>query len=980
MNISTHKPFCIVYSIYEHEFLGYLVEPYAVQLDNNMKPTFQHQHISNKNANEFKSIFDEKDFALLKLLEEITQESVTLRFSGKRSVKAEEYLPKIYTKPKDNELVINQINTYLENRKQTIFDLLVGKRVYEMGSDGEPTWKKLEVCADKGSVLFHFFRNDENTHYFPTIKFRGEKTEFQYKNGIILNNKPAWLLLDGKVFTFEKEVDGNKLKPFLKKKFIEIPKKLEEEYFGKFVTNLVAQFDVHAKGFDIRKEYLKPKTEIVFSELQKVHTNAPATLFDAPVTVMDEPNDDAEDTFLFQINFVYDNFKFDADAISPVSVKLEKSDDNYIFHKVIRDIDFESKILELIRSFQIKISNGKFQLTKSDGISFIQTKGEQLRNEGVELRQNQKDAKKYFIGESRINLEINENNDWFDINAKIFFGEFEIPFLTIRKYIKKGIRQFELPNGQIAVIPSEWLTQYSELFSFVEDHDGELRLQKYHVTLVNSLKEESLAEVIMSRKLEQLREFESLADEPLPQLLNGELRHYQKAGYNWLKFLNTFKFGGCLADDMGLGKTIQTLTLLLNQKEENKGTSLLICPTSLVFNWEQEAKKFAPHLKILNFTGSNRSKNIDAFSNYDLVLTSYGIVRIDSTFLQKMYFNYIILDESQAIKNPSSTIAQDVNSLKSTHKLVLTGTPIENSTLDLWSQMNFVNPGLLGTQQFFKTEFLTPIEKKKDLDKVKKLHALVKPFILRRKKNQVATELPDKIEQIVYCDMTEEQEKLYEETKSYYRNEIANNIETEGIGKSAILILQGLTKLRQIANHPAMCVDDYSQGSGKYDMVIDMHENVTQEDHKVLVFSQFVKNLAFYKEYLEKEKQTFTYIDGSTKNRKEQVDEFQNNEQVKTFLISLKAGGTGLNLTAAEYVFILDPWWNPAAEQQAIDRAYRIGQKNNVFVYKFITRNTVEEKILLLQQKKKDLADNLISADDSFIKTLTKEDIDNIFG
>lgn len=976
MNVATNKPFSIVYSVYEHEFLGYLIEPYAVQHDQNGKLTLLHQHISAKNATEFKSAMDNNDLRLIKLLDEITQETITLRFSGKRSLKPEEYLPKIYNKPKDNELIINQINSFLENRKTEIFELLVGKQLFEMGSDGEPTWKEVEVCGDKGSVLFHFFRNEDNTHYFPTIKFRGEKTELQHKNAIILNNKPAWLLLNSKVFSFEKEVDGNKLKPFLKKRFIEIPQKLEEEYYTKFVSPLVASFNVHAKGFEIKNETTKPQTNITFSELQTVSKVGALTLFDNDE---EEEEHGGEEKLLFDISFKYGDFHFGADTLNPVSVRLEKTDSSYIFHKVQRDTAEEMRILGLLKNLGARVSNGRFQLEKAEGLHFAQINAQTFQDNKISLKQHNKDEKRYFIGESRISLEINENNDWFDVHAKVYFGAYEVPFLTIRKYIKKGIKQFTLPNGEIAVIPSTWQSQYSELFNFVEENDDGLILKKYHVTLLQNLQDENLANVVMGRKLERLKEFESLSDHEVPQTLKGELRHYQKSGYNWMKFLNEFSFGGCLADDMGLGKTIQTLTLLLNQKELGRGPTLLVCPTSLVFNWELEAKKFAPSLSVLNYTGTYRNKNIEIFAQYDLILTSYGTVRVDIDLLKKFYFNYIILDESQAIKNPSSNITQDVGELGSKYKLVLTGTPIENSTLDLWSQMNFVNPGLLGTQQFFRDNFLIPIEKKKDLDKVKRLHTLVKPFVLRRKKSQVATELPEKIEQVVYCEMNEAQEKLYEETKSYYRNQIIDHIDNEGMGKSQILIIQGLTKLRQIANHPSMCTEDYKGGSSKFDTVLEIHSNALGEEHKILLFSQFVKHLSFYKAEFEKTKLPFTYIDGATKDRQQQVEAFQKTEEIRTFLISLKAGGTGLNLTAADYVFILDPWWNPAVEQQAIDRAYRIGQKNNVFVYKFITKNTVEEKILMLQQKKMDLADNLINTEDGFVKSLTKEDINSIF-
>ena len=430
---------------------------------------------------------------------------------------------------------------------------------------------------------------------------------------------------------------------------------------------------------------------------------------------------------------------------------------------------------------------------------------------------------------------------------------------------------------------------------------------------------------------------------------------------------------------MGLGKTVQTLAMLLAQKDSGqRGTSLLIMPTSLVYNWEMEAQKFTPCLKVFTYTGTHREKDVKQFERYDLVLTSYGITRLDVDILEKFYFNYIILDESQAIKNPSSNIAKAVTRLKSRSKLILTGTPLENSTLDLWSQMNFINPGLLGTQTFFKNQYLTPIEKKGDVDKARKLHSVIKPFILRRHKSQVATELPEKVEAMQYSTMTQEQEKAYEDVKAYYRDRILNHIDKEGLGKSQLVLLQGLTKLRQIANHPKMALPEYQGDSGKLEDTISQLNNVIKEDHKILIFSQFVKHLSILREYLDREGIDYAYLDGATKNRKEQVERFQNDPDLKVFLISLKAGGLGLNLTKAEYVFLLDPWWNPAIEAQAVDRAHRIGQENIVFTYKFISKNTVEEKILLLQQKKKKLASDLITTEESFVKNLSKEDIENL--
>jgi SNF2 family DNA or RNA helicase len=307
--------------------------------------------------------------------------------------------------------------------------------------------------------------------------------------------------------------------------------------------------------------------------------------------------------------------------------------------------------------------------------------------------------------------------------------------------------------------------------------------------------------------------------------------------------------------------------------------------------------------------------------------------------------------------------------------LVLTGTPLENSTMDLWSQMTFTNPGMLGNQQFFRNEFQIPIEKKADDSKLQRLYTIIKPFMLRRHKSQVATELPPKIETIHYAQMSELQEAEYEEAKSYYRNLILQHIENEGIAKSQMVVLQGLTKLRQLANHPRMTDKEYEGDSGKLDDVVQKLESILEGNHKVLIFSQFVKHLDLFREYLDKNSHTYAYLDGSTQDRQAQVEKFQNNPDIKIFLISLKAGGLGLNLTAADYVFILDPWWNPAIEAQAVDRAHRIGQVNTVFTYKFITKNTVEEKILALQKSKQRLANELVTTEESFVKSLSKNDV-----
>jgi SNF2 family DNA or RNA helicase len=411
-------------------------------------------------------------------------------------------------------------------------------------------------------------------------------------------------------------------------------------------------------------------------------------------------------------------------------------------------------------------------------------------------------------------------------------------------------------------------------------------------------------------------------------------------------------------------------------KETFIRTSLIIVPNSLVFNWYNEARKFTPGLRILVYTGINRIKNARLFVKYDLVISTYGTVRVDIDIFKEFKFNYVILDESQAIKNAQSQVSRAVKTLYASNKLVLTGTPIENSVQELWSQLSFVNPGLLGSLASFNERFVQPIEKQKDELKMQQLKAIINPFILRRTKDQVATDLPAKMEQVVYCDMSEEQSEAYEKVKSYYRNEIIKAIRDIGMNRSQFTLLQGLTKLRQIANHPLLVNPDFTGESGKFKEVTYMAQTALAEGHKVLVFSQFVSQLSIYRKWFDQEKISYCYLDGSMTNEARQaaVNKFQEGK-VPFFLISLKAGGFGLNLTTADYVFLLDPWWNPAVERQAIDRAHRIGQTQNVFIYKFITRNSVEEKILALQEKKKLLAENIIETDESIIKQIEVEEI-----
>ena len=963
LRVDSEKPCKIVYSICKHEFLGFLIEPHVVQLNSDKGFSLTYQRLFSATALEFTSILNETDFKLIKLLEETEQGHIIKRYH-KKAIRPVEYFRTIF-----NENIYETLRPKIERKIVEALKLIGNKDLYLMSKEGWPVEKKLSIANEPSSVLFHFRRNLIETRYFPTIKFQGQRIEFMFKEAQIICNQPAWLLLDEVLYYFEEDVEGKKLQPFLNKRFISIPKSSEKTYFEKFVAPLIEKHAVYAEGFEIRTE----KFEAV-PVLKLLHSDSEAPQL--------------------QLYFKYGDYIFPSGSDRRVSVLTEKRDNDYIFHRIKRSLSWEKNKINILQELGLSSSGSIFsnvynpvsQDKDSEDspfniINWLNEHHDDLEINGFLFEQTQGN-KQYVIGRSKIDLEIRENNDWFDIHAVVHFGPYQIPFVDLKNHILNKIREFKLPSGQIAVIPEQWFAQYSNLLQFSEG-SNQLKLKKHHIGLINDFSTSELAIVSMDRKLKKLANFEEIEEIDIPKAFHGLLRPYQKAGYDWFHFLRKYNFGGCLADDMGLGKTVQTLALLQKVKEDNHEigahtTSLIIMPTSLVYNWMNEAKKFAPKLKIHAHTGTFRNKDIEIFSNYDVVITTYGISRVDIEILKSFFYEYIILDESQNIKNPASKSFKSVKTLKSKHKLILSGTPVENTVNDLWTQMSFINPGLLGNQSLFYTEFVIPIEKKKDEEKASKLQTLIKPFVLRRTKTQVATELPPKTENLFYCQMSEEQKEYYEEIKSEYRNELLLNLENGGFKKSQVQVLQGLTKLRQIANHPRMIDEDYTGDSGKFENVIHTLENVLSRGHKVLVFSQFVRHLAIYRKYFDAEKTPYAYLDGATAKRGQVVKEFQSNKDIKLFLISIKAGGVGLNLTEADYVFILDPWWNPAVEQQAIDRTHRIGQNKNVFIYKFITKDTVEEKILALQNRKRKVAESLITTEESFVKSLTVRDIEDI--
>ncbi len=578
-------------------------------------------------------------------------------------------------------------------------------------------------------------------------------------------------------------------------------------------------------------------------------------------------------------------------------------------------------------------------------------------------------------------LAVTTGIDWFELGGQVDFGGQAVPLPDLLAAARRGETMVSLGDGSMGMLPEDWLKKYGLLADLgnAEDENGPIRFGKAQAGLLDALlasQPDIKLDIGFGKVRQNLPRFEGVHPREAPPGFRGELRPYQKEGLGWLEYLQKFDFGGILADDMGLGKTVQVLALLQSRRarRQSKGPSLIVVPRSLVFNWAEEAEKFCPRLRVLDYTGPNRHATREDFPDFDLIITTYGTLRTDIVELSQTTFDYVILDEAQAIKNADSQAAKAARLLKGRHRLAMSGTPIENHLGELWSIFEFLNPGMLGTASVFKK--YASGASAADEGARSLLARALRPFILRRTKAQVVKDLPEKFEQTLTCDLEPAQRQLYEDLKAHYRQALLRKDSAE-LGRSKIEVLEALLRLRQAACHPGL-IDPERSGdpSAKLDMLIPQLVEVAEEGHKILVFSQFTKFLGLVRDRLDAEGLTYEYLDGRTRNRAERVERFQNDPSIPLFLISLKAGGLGLNLTAAGYVYLLDPWWNPAVEAQAIDRSHRIGQTQQVFAYRLICRDTVEQKILELQQKKRDLADAILNENRNVIGTLTKDDLE----
>jgi superfamily II DNA or RNA helicase len=605
--------------------------------------------------------------------------------------------------------------------------------------------------------------------------------------------------------------------------------------------------------------------------------------------------------------------------------------------------------------------------------------------------------RKKIHSRSKAAFSVSSGVDWFDLEGHISFGDAIIPLPRAISEFLKGSSTVRLDDGSFGLLPVEWLEKHASMLEMAlpagkaGKGDAKLRFPSSRALLIDALLEEA-ENVRVDRDFAALRDamkdFSGIERQSVPEQFHGTLRPYQQDTLGWFGFLEKMNFGGILADDMGLGKTVQVLAWLarfIQDERQGEGgssvirTTLIVVPTSLVFNWKSEAARFVPSMKVLVYGGSDREELLDKISDHHLVITTYGLMRRDIEKLREIPFEYVILDESQAIKNPASQTARAARLLRAAHRLCLTGTPLENNVGELWSQMEFLNPGILGSRAAFERKFLKPIDRD-DEKALETLKTIVRPFILRRTKELVASELPEKMEQTVFCVMPPAQADIYTKLRDHFRTSILSSVENRGMNRSKIKVLEALLRLRQAANHPAL-VGHEDVHSGKLDELMQLVDEAVAGGHKALVFSQFTRMLALIRKGLDQRGIVYEYLDGRVpqKMREDRVTRFQEDDRIKLFLISLKAGGVGLNLTAADYVFIVDPWWNPAVELQAVDRTHRIGQDKRVFTYRFITTDTVEEKVLALQKQKQEMVSSILSGSGDMLKKLSAQDLEVLF-
>ncbi|MCK4920910.1 MAG: hypothetical protein KAS71_07680, partial [Bacteroidales bacterium] len=800
--------------LYEHRHWGLLIIPLSLRNSGKSFYSPGHTIFPTKDDLAFKALsHTEKE--IVKIIDEYSDQNLFKYYSKEKNIK--EFLAKV--KP---ESIDGFIRPYINKRLGRIFEILRRSNIEiflrEKTRDNIFEEDFLEVLPDNTIPVFSFQKEKEGSRYSLKLTLNGKDVVIKDQLTEIICNSPAILRINNQIH-FIPDIEAKKLKPFFIKDVIDIPQKYEKQYFKVFLKNLVMHQDVIAEGFEIN--LISPKRKVLLCIEKGIRNNA-----------------------VILLRFQYDERKILANTEQQVYVDFYTEKNRFRYEKFSRDMEFESEYHDLLTNLGlISFDQANYEVKNIRELSYeeqlyqliewVNNNTSELLESGAELVQPDGDI--YYTGAIELKISNSLDNDWFDIKANISIGKYSIPFFHFRKHILEMRREFVLEDGSVFIIPGEWFSRFKDLFTFATTKKDKILLHKQHFSILE--KAEKGIKSLDFDKLEMLNRKERLTPALVPEKLAAELRPYQLEGYTWLKYLQQNGLGGCLADDMGLGKTLQAISLLLKSKEtqslsgsenlvpnqvdlfsveERVLTSLIIVPASLVHNWKNELKRFAPSMKSMAYIGSQRTGFLKNFHLYDIIISSYHTIRQDIEIISNYHFHYAILDESQLIKNPSSKLYKAMQILNSDYRLVLTGTPIENSLTDLWSQMNFINKGLLGSLNFFRKEYVMPIEKKNDEIRSKKLKKLINPFILRRTKEEVANDLPEISDEVIYCNMTEEQKKFYDEEKSGIRNAIFEGIEKEGVEKTSIIVLQGLTRLRQISNHPKMVDENYLEGSGKF--------------------------------------------------------------------------------------------------------------------------------------------------------------------
>lgn len=887
----------------------------------------------------------------------------------------EKYLMGVYSREKtvarflhrlaeDPDKLKGSVRPFIEKKLHEMLALVIteGLPLYQKQSGSKLLYAHHAYHINRQDVeaRFSFDIDDRCFNYQLQCFYEGNPVALtELKPVVVLTSNPATLLLGMELYHFP-HLEASRLLPFTKKNRISADLALTEKYIDNIIIPTARHHDITVKGLPFIKED-KRCTSLLYLE----------------DTVYNET--------LLRLDFQYGNLHFTPSTTGRMKKFIARTtvDGKPAISYFERDLATEHQAIALLNENGMEcISDSHFRLTaaapEKSVTEWISRHRDLLQQHYVLTSALQE--KPYCMDEIRIEQSYEDGPDWFELHITVVIGNHRIPFSRFRKHILEDNREYTLPDGQIVLLPREWFSKYANLLELGEEKEKTIRLKHSYIGVMQS--------VINSESTKSLFSSEPLENLPAPEGLKAKLRPYQQKGFTWLMHLCKQQHGGCLADDMGLGKTLQTLALLQavygtrlskNPSSSRKPGTLIILPTSLMHNWKREASRFTT-LSTTEYTNSTQISQAHPelfFDRFHLIFTTYGTMRNNIELLSQYQFEYVVLDESQNIKNSESLTFRSAIRLRSNHRLTLTGTPIENSLKDLWAQFHFLQPDLLGNETTFTKLFINPILQG-DQRMEERLRQIISPFILRRTKKEVAPELPSLMEEVIYCDMTDEQNEVYQQEKNSLRNTLLQ-LSHASQQQQPLTVLNGITRLRQLACHPKMIFPDFTGPSGKLEQIIETFRTLKSEGHKVLIFSSFVKHLDLVIAEFHRQNWAYSLLTGTTMNRDAEIARFNRSKEIQAFFISLKAGGVGLNLTQADYVFIIDPWWNPAAEAQAISRAHRIGQDKQVIAYRFITQGSIEEKIVHLQEKKRKLAATFI-ADGEAMPDLTEKEWMELLG